>query len=292
MPMASLRADVGLGGRGLPLRRFERGAVRVDQAVLDRVPCRVALGPLPRQECAQRVHFRGRGLGGSRVHLGGVVALELGLTGLEEGRAEEGVRGLPADLLQTGVRGRDEEEGLEGEEAGNPSAGLNEACKKTSDPSFCTLLLQPSAAQFTTNDPKQMGFAAVSATLDKVKGVRTFMMGKAAKGAMNKELRGAINDCIDQIGRGERALRTAVGGPSASEAPSANAPRKLGAKAVPIHELGTATKELTTCRDALRKNVDPEAPADDENANIGNEAVRATGESVLACDIAKSLFMP
>ncbi|KAG6395382.1 hypothetical protein SASPL_146025 [Salvia splendens] len=175
--------------------------------------------------------------------------------------------------------------------AGNPSAGLDVACKKTQNPPFCTLLLQPSAVEFTTNDPKQMGFAAINATLDKVKGVRTFMMGKAKKGATNKELKGAINDCIDQVGRAEMALRMAIGGPSGSEAPSTNAPRKLGAKSVPIKELGTATQELTTCRAALQKNVDTEAPPD-ENVKTGTEALRAAKESILACDISKSLFMP
>ncbi|KAL1535511.1 hypothetical protein AAHA92_28282 [Salvia divinorum] len=180
--------------------------------------------------------------------------------------------------------------------AGNPSAALDEACKKTPDPAFCKLLLQPSAAEFTGNDPKQMGFAAINATLDKVKGVKTFMTGKAVKGAKNKELKGAIMDCVGQFERGEKALRLAVGdyGRNGSEAPSSNAPRKLGAKAVPIKELDTASDELTTCREALRKSVDApsQGGAGDENADVGTEALRAARESVLACSISKSLFMP
>ncbi|KAH6802291.1 hypothetical protein C2S51_033737 [Perilla frutescens var. frutescens] len=183
---------------------------------------------------------------------------------------------------------------------GNPSAGLDAACKKAPDPDFCELFLQPCASDFSAgNDPKKMGFVAINATLGKVQASKAFILRLSVEKQAKKDARAAIMLCVGKFGRSEGNLKMAARELNYTNGAAADVDvlRKPN-RADPIKMIDDATTELSACVDALKKSgeagkTDGEGKTDAEvdGGDVTLVALRQAIDSVLACGVAKA-FIP
>lgn len=182
--------------------------------------------------------------------------------------------------------------------AGNPSAGLEAACKKAPDPDFCELFLQPLASDFSGNDTKKMGSVAINAALGKVGTAKAFILRLNVEKQANKDARAAIMLCVGKFDRSEGNLKMAARelnstGGDAAASPAQSKPNR----ADPAKMIDSATSELSACVDALKKSAEvgkadgDKTDAEVDGGDVTRVALRQAIDSVLACGVAKA-FVP
>lgn len=163
-----------------------------------------------------------------------------------------------------------------------PPGGLDEKCKKSANPAFCGLVFQPHAAIFSSNDPQKIGFTAINVTLAQVRSTKSFMTREAMNDKSSK-VHAAMMTCVGRVARAEGSLKMAAR--EFNFTSETEVQRKIH-RTDPKKMLDSATAELTTCLDALKKNT----AADEGSNDVALVAMRKTDESVIACSVAKSLL--
>lgn len=165
---------------------------------------------------------------------------------------------------------------------GNPAAGLDEKCKKSANPAFCGLIYQPYASIFASKDEQKIGFTAINVTLGQVRATKSFMTREAMNDKSSK-VHAAMMTCVGRVARAEGSLKMAAREFDVTS--DVEVQRKVR-RADPKKMLDSASTELTTCLDALKKTT-----ATDEGSNdVALVAMRKTDDSVVACSVAKSLL--
>ncbi|KAL1550808.1 hypothetical protein AAHA92_18726 [Salvia divinorum] len=160
--------------------------------------------------------------------------------------------------------------------------GVEAACQKTSNASFCAELLLPYASQFVDNDANKMGYAAISATLAQVQSTRAYMVRQTTEPTATEEERAAVSSCLGNIGNSDDSLRNAAQEFDLFRAAKGEQ-RSIHKESV-IKMIDSARNDLTGCSDLSKKHKDL------VGAGIIGESARMLERSVQACSVAEAFI--
>ncbi|KAG6384208.1 hypothetical protein SASPL_155989 [Salvia splendens] len=153
--------------------------------------------------------------------------------------------------------------------------GVEAACQKTSNASFCAELLVPYASQFVDNDANKMGYAALSAALAQVQSARAYMVRQTTEPTTTEKERAAVTSCLGDIGNSDDSLRNASQEFDLFRAAKGEQRTSHGESVIKM--IASARNDLTSCSDLLKKNNDV------VGARIVSESALMTERSIQAC---------